>query len=89
MEPPAWRDGDLLRLRPDRTRPRAGLWAEVARRALRFHMLLNVAGIDYEGPFDERIVDELHTIVRLNIEATVAMSGASCSSRTPPEPCGS
>jgi short-subunit dehydrogenase len=37
-------------------------------------MLLNVAGIDYEGPFDERRVDELHTIIRLNIEATVAMT---------------
>jgi short-subunit dehydrogenase len=53
---------------------RAGLWEEIARLGLRFHMLLNVAGIDYEGPFDERAVDELHTIVRLNIEATVAMT---------------
>jgi uncharacterized protein len=53
---------------------RTGLWAQVAQRNLRFHMLLNVAGIDYEGPFDERCVDELHTIVRLNIEATVAMT---------------
>jgi short-subunit dehydrogenase len=53
---------------------RAELWEHINRRGLRFHMLLNVAGIDYEGPFDERGVDELHMIVRLNIEATVAMT---------------
>jgi uncharacterized protein len=53
---------------------RAGLWEHIDRLGLRFHMLLNVAGIDYEGPFDERRVDELHTIIRLNIEATVAMT---------------
>jgi short-subunit dehydrogenase len=53
---------------------RAALWEHIARQDLQFHMLLNVAGIDYEGPFDERGVDELHTIIRLNIEATVAMT---------------
>jgi uncharacterized protein len=53
---------------------RAGLWEHIARLGLRFHVLLNVAGIDYEGPFDERGVDELQTIIRLNIEATVAMT---------------
>jgi short-subunit dehydrogenase len=53
---------------------RAALWQEIGRRGLCFHMLINVAGVDYEGPFDERRVDELCTIVRLNIEATVEMS---------------
>ncbi|MBN1311452.1 MAG: SDR family NAD(P)-dependent oxidoreductase [Anaerolineae bacterium] len=53
---------------------RNGLWQSIGRRGLCFHMLINVAGVDYEGPFDERKVDELHTIVRLNIEATVEMS---------------
>lgn len=53
---------------------RAALWQDIGRGGLCFHMLINVAGIDYEGPFDERRVDELCTIVRLNIEATVEMS---------------
>jgi short-subunit dehydrogenase len=37
-------------------------------------MLLNVAGIDYQGVFGERQINELRTIVRLNIEATVEMT---------------
>jgi short-subunit dehydrogenase len=53
---------------------RRALWQSIGQRGLGFHMLINVAGIDYEGPFDERKVDELCTIVRLNIEATVEMS---------------
>ncbi|MFW5776534.1 MAG: SDR family NAD(P)-dependent oxidoreductase [Spirochaetota bacterium] len=35
-------------------------------------MLLNVAGIDYEGSFLDRSLDELTRIVRLNVEATLA-----------------
>ncbi|MBN1427216.1 MAG: SDR family NAD(P)-dependent oxidoreductase [Anaerolineae bacterium] len=50
---------------------REALWQHIGRSRLSFHMLINVAGIDYEGPFDERKVDELCAIVRLNIEATV------------------
>jgi hypothetical protein len=33
-----------------------------------------VAGVDYEGLFNERRVDELQTILRLNIESTVEMT---------------
>lgn len=62
---------------------RASMWADIARQGLRFHCLLNIAGIDYEGPFGERRVDELHTIVRLNIEATVAMTRAILEFRDP------
>jgi hypothetical protein len=50
---------------------RKALWCHVVRRGLRFHVLLNVAGIDHQGPFEERQVEELQTIVRLNIESTV------------------
>lgn len=53
---------------------RGALWQRIDQRGLCFHMLINVAGIDYEGPFDERRTDELCTIVRLNVEATVEMS---------------
>ncbi len=52
---------------------RESLWQIVQQHGLHFHMLLNVAGIDYQGAFDERQVNELTTIVRLNIEATVEM----------------
>jgi len=53
---------------------REALWRHVARRGLRFHMLFNVAGIDYQGPFGERRVEELRTIVRLNVESTVEIT---------------
>jgi short-subunit dehydrogenase len=36
-----------------------------------FHMLINVAGIDYVGWFGERSRDEIRTIIRLNIESTL------------------
>ncbi|MGC9349772.1 MAG: SDR family NAD(P)-dependent oxidoreductase [Anaerolineae bacterium] len=50
---------------------REGLWQHVARRGLRFHMLINVAGIEYQGPFSERQPAELQAIVRLNVESTI------------------
>jgi len=53
---------------------REALWQQIGQQDLRFHFLVNVAGRDYEGPFDERQVDELRTLVRLNIEATVEMT---------------
>jgi len=53
---------------------RAALWDHVRRMGLRFHMLVNVAGIDFEGSFDDRRVEELQTILRLNVENTVEMT---------------
>ncbi|HOA25746.1 MAG TPA: SDR family NAD(P)-dependent oxidoreductase [Aggregatilineales bacterium] len=53
---------------------REQLWQHIERQGMRFHALLNVAGIDYQGPFDERRVDEVQRILRLNIEATVEMT---------------
>lgn len=53
---------------------RERLWQHVEQQGVRFHGLLNVAGIDYQGPFDERRVDEVQRILRLNIEATVEMT---------------
>jgi short-subunit dehydrogenase len=45
-------------------------------RGLRFKMLINVAGVDYEGLFNERSRDEIRTIIRLNIEATLDITHA-------------
>ncbi len=53
---------------------REGFWEAIGAEGLRFHMLVNVAGLDYEGPFAERSVEELGTIVRLNVESVVAMT---------------
>jgi len=53
---------------------REALWQYIGQLGLRFHFLLNVAGVDYQGLFNERKVDELHTILRLNIESTVEMT---------------
>jgi short-subunit dehydrogenase len=53
---------------------REALWEHIRALGLRFHFLFNVAGIDYEGLFDERRVDELRTILRLNVESTVEMT---------------
>lgn len=48
---------------------RAALWDFVRSQALQFHMLINVAGVEYEGPFAERTLNQLRTMVRLHVEA--------------------
>jgi uncharacterized protein len=53
---------------------RDAFWQYIRRFGLRFHMLINVAGLDFEGAFSERQVTELRSIVRLNIENTVEMT---------------
>jgi short-subunit dehydrogenase len=65
---------------------RAALWDWAAARGLRLQMLINVAGIDFEGPFDERRPEELRAIVRLNVEATVEMTRSVLSYRDPARP---
>jgi len=55
---------------------RARLFAEIARRGLRFWGLINVAGTDYEGAFQDRSREQIRTIVRLNIEATLEVTHA-------------
>ncbi|NPV77574.1 MAG: SDR family NAD(P)-dependent oxidoreductase [Anaerolineae bacterium] len=53
---------------------REALWQAIGQSGLRFHMLLNVAGVDFEGPFREREIAELRTILQVNIEAAVEMT---------------
>ena len=53
---------------------RQALWQQARSLGLRFHMLINVAGIDFEGPFIERSPIELQNIVRLNVEGTIDMA---------------
>jgi hypothetical protein len=53
---------------------RGSLWETIGGRNLQIHALINVAGVDFEGPFAERSLGELNTIIRLNIESVVAMT---------------
>ena len=53
---------------------RAAFWAEIERRGAKFCMLVNVAGMEFEGPFHTRSLGELRTITRLNVEAVVEMT---------------
>ena len=49
------------------------LWAWASERALRFSLLVNVAGLDFEGPFMEIEASRLNHIVRLNVESVISM----------------
>ncbi|NLM36522.1 MAG: SDR family NAD(P)-dependent oxidoreductase [Firmicutes bacterium] len=41
---------------------------------LTFWSLINVAGIDYEGPFKDRTLGQIRKVIRLNIEATLEVT---------------
>ena len=43
-------------------------------RGVEFDMLLNVAGVDFEGGFTERTAGELRAIVEINIKATLNLT---------------
>jgi short-subunit dehydrogenase len=50
---------------------RSALFAHIAETEATFHMLVNVAGVEYEGLFQSRSREEIRTIVRVNIESTL------------------
>ncbi len=49
-------------------------WKRSDALGIKFDTLINVAGLDFEGAFMDRSLDEVNTIIRVNIEATVAMT---------------
>ena len=57
----------------DLTNPdeRAMLWKQVKDRAGNLRGLINVAGLEFEGMFRERSLEEVRAILRLNVEATL------------------
>jgi uncharacterized protein len=65
---------------------RASLFDTIHSDSLRFWGLINVAGIDYEGPFFEQTSQQIRTILRLNIEATLEMTHAILAYRNPLAP---
>lgn len=58
------------------TLSRAALYNRVHEHKLRLTMLINVAGLDYEGLFSERSRQQIRTILRLNIEGTLETTHA-------------
>lgn len=60
----------------DLTNPesRAEMLQEIKDRGICFWSLINVAGIDYEGLFEEKTLNQIRTILRLNIESTVEIT---------------
>jgi short-subunit dehydrogenase len=69
----------------DLTEPaaRTELFERLHREGLRFWALVNVAGIDFEGPFLEQSPAHIRTIVRLNVEATLELTHALLGLRDP------
>lgn len=59
------------------------LMAEIDRLGLRFDMLLNIAGIDYEGGFLRREREKIVRIVTLNDEGTLRVTHAVLQRRNP------
>jgi short-subunit dehydrogenase len=55
---------------------RTALYKHINDESLTFWSLINIAGIDYEGPFLEQTSRHIRTIIRLNIEATLDITHA-------------
>jgi uncharacterized protein len=65
---------------------RSSLFETIRCGSMRFSILINVAGIDYEGPFCEQTSLQIRTILRLNIEGTLEMTRAMLEYRNPLTP---
>jgi uncharacterized protein len=55
---------------------RTVLFERIRAEELSFWALINIAGLDFEGLFHERTRQQIRTIIRLNIEATLEMTHA-------------
>jgi len=77
----AWRPCDL-------TAPadRDALWAHLAAQGVRLWMLINVAGLDHQGPFASRPLDDLLTVARLHVEAAIVNCHHALALRDPARP---
>jgi short-subunit dehydrogenase len=62
---------------------RSALFEAIGARGLQFWALINVAGLDFEGPFYEQSRQQIRTILRLNIEGTLEMTHALLECRDP------
>ena len=55
---------------------RERLFQYILGKGLVFHGLINIAGLDFEGPFAQKTLEQIRTILRLNIEANLEMTFA-------------
>lgn len=62
---------------------RDALFSHIANDGIVLSMLINVAGLDYEGPFLEQSAEQIQTILRVNIEGTLAMTHEAMEYRDP------
>jgi short-subunit dehydrogenase len=78
----------VLHLACDLTDPpsRGDLFQTIRKTGIRFSMLINVAGIDHEGPFFERTSEQIRSIIRLNVEGTLEVTHALMEHRDPYQP---
>lgn len=69
-------DVDVTTYACDLTEPaaRSALFDHLHAEGRRFTLLLNVAGIDHEGPFVQQSARQIRSILRLNIEATLEVT---------------
>ncbi len=65
---------------------RAALFDDITNRRIRINLLINVAGLDYEGRFYEQEDEQIRKILRLNVEGTLAMTHAGLGWREPDQP---
>lgn len=65
---------------------RAEMFDAIGAEGLQFHFLINVAGLDHEGLFLERSREEIRTIIRLNVEATLDVTHALLERADPSRP---
>lgn len=65
---------------------RGALMEHLAATGQRFWGLINVAGLDFEGPFLEQSRQHIRTIIRLNIEGTLEMTHGVMAFRDPTAP---
>lgn len=64
---------------------REALFEQVAASRRNLTVLINVAGLDFEGPFIEQSMQHIQAILRVNIEATLAITHAVLRHRDPRE----
>jgi len=62
---------------------RAVFWERIAAQGLVLWMQLNVAGMDYQGPFAQRDLHDLLAVARLHVEAVIAMCHGALRHRDP------
>jgi len=57
------------------------MFSWIREQKFRLDMLLNIAGIDFEGGFLQRKIEQLEEIIRLNVEATLRITHLALQSR--------